>query len=652
MKFQIRICTVAALVAASLLASTGQLTAASDKEREYIRVLQSDAPKAEKAITCKRLAVYGSAEAVPAISPLLLDKELTSWARIALEAIPGPESEQALLNALQKAEGRTLIGIINSLAVKGAEQAVPALVTKMDAPGSDVAGAAAIALGKIGGPEATKALVKTLETAPDALRPAVAHGCILAAEGWLKQEKMGQARRVYDLVREANVPQQRRLEAIRGSILARGRQGIPLLLEQLQATDEDLLSIGLRTARELPGAAVTKALAEELSRTAEDRQPLILLALADRGDASAVPAIVKAARSGSTAVSLAAVGVLEKLGNASTVPVLLDMTVSQDANLSQAAKNALTRLPGGNIDGLLQERLASADGKVRQVLLELVGKRQIRSALPLVTRGMEDKDAGVRAAAIEALSLMGTDAEAVALVKRLQNPAAKGDRANIEAALLAISGRSGANGAAQLLPLTSSQDPEVRVIGLHALAAAGGPQALSTIKAAVEDQDGTVQDEAVRTLSSWPNTWPEDQAIAEPLLALAKSGKKTSHQVLAVRGFLQHLQSARDLKPEDKVRNIDTVLPLLRRAEEKRLAVPILQSVPTADSLDLLANLAGDPAVADDAAAAMVRIAGSKNQPISREVREKALKTALEKSGNADTKQRAEKLLGDLRQGS
>src|SRR4051794_2103484 len=56
----------------------------AEKERGYIAVLQSNAPPAEKAITCKRLAVYGSEAAVPALAPLLLDPELASWARIAL----------------------------------------------------------------------------------------------------------------------------------------------------------------------------------------------------------------------------------------------------------------------------------------------------------------------------------------------------------------------------------------------------------------------------------------------------------------------------------------------------------------------------------------------------------------------------------------
>ena len=65
------------------------------------------------------------------------------------------------------------------------------------------------------------------------------------------------------------------------------------------------------------------------------------------------------------------------------------------------------------------------------------------------------------------------------------------------------------------------------------------------VKQAVEDRDESVQDEAVRTLSSWPNTWPEDEAIAEPLLNLAKASTKPNHKVLAMRGYLQFLEGTR-----------------------------------------------------------------------------------------------------------
>src|SRR5215471_3618313 len=77
-------------------------TNSAEKERSLVAVLRSDAPPDEKAITCKRLAVYGTEAAVPALAPLLLDPELASWARIALEVIPGNAADEALRSAIPK----------------------------------------------------------------------------------------------------------------------------------------------------------------------------------------------------------------------------------------------------------------------------------------------------------------------------------------------------------------------------------------------------------------------------------------------------------------------------------------------------------------------------------------------------------------------
>ena len=52
---------------------------AAKDQQKLIAVLRSDAPAAEKAITCKRLAIYGGPEAVPALAPLLADEKLSSW---------------------------------------------------------------------------------------------------------------------------------------------------------------------------------------------------------------------------------------------------------------------------------------------------------------------------------------------------------------------------------------------------------------------------------------------------------------------------------------------------------------------------------------------------------------------------------------------
>ena len=155
-----------------------------------------------------------------------------------------------------------------------------------------------MALGRIGGTEAAKALTESLTTAPEAVRPDVAEGCILCAERFIAQGKRPEAVKLYDTVRAANVPRNRQLEAIRGAILARQSAGLPLLLEQLRSPDKALFGIGLRTARELPGRDVTEALAAELAACSPDRQSFLLLAMADRTDDAVMPAVLQAAGSG------------------------------------------------------------------------------------------------------------------------------------------------------------------------------------------------------------------------------------------------------------------------------------------------------------------------------------------------------------------
>jgi len=623
--------------------------AADVKQRDLIAVLQSDAPKSEKAITCKKLVIYGTEQCVPALAPLLADKELASWARIALEAIPGTAADTALRNALGKLEGRLLVGVINSIAVRRDVGAVDTLVQKLDDANASVASAAAVALGHIGGEKAAKALTQSLTNAQGEVRSAAAEGCILCAEQFMAQNKTADAVKLYDTVRKADVPDQRHLEAIRGAILARQSDGLPLLIEQLRSEDKKRLGIGLRTARELGGRNVTEALAVEMNRLNPDRRPLLLLALADRSDSAVLPTVHKAAQSGPKELRITAINILIRLGDVSCVPVLLEAATEDDAGLKQAAMETLVRLPGKDVDADMLARLPQARGKLQQVLIELAGQRQISEALPVVASSLHDVDAEIRGTAVRTISIIGQDQQTAELVKLLQNTKNSSERQDIRKALLAISGRCGAKCIPHLKPLTQSRDNELNMIGLRALAIIGGSDALMTVKSAIESAEPPVQDEAVRILSNWPYNWPEDSEAGQALLMLATSAKKMSHQVLGLRGYLQYIRSNKKLSNEQKVARIKDMLSHIKRPEEKQQAIAVLGEAPSAIALELLTSLAEEPAVVEEAYSAIVRIAGQDIPGVSRDQRRQVLQTVAEKSRNDGTKQRARKILRGLR---
>jgi len=617
----------------------------SAKEREFIAVLQSDALPGDKAIACKRLAIVGSPAAVPVLAPLLSDEDLASWSRIALEAIPGSEADQVLREAMGRVRGLLLVGVINSIGNRQDAKAVEGLAAHLNNSDPDVVAAAGLALGRIGGSSAAKALESALPRVSAVARSEVAEGCILCAEGFLAEGNSAEAVRLYDLVRGATVFKPRVLEATRGAILARGTAGLPLLLEQLRSSDKDALSVGLRTARELPGLEVTEALVAEVGRAVSGRQGLVLMAVGDRDDSTVLPAVTRLAGKGSPEVRIVAVGILERRGDLDSLPALLDAAIDDPEELAETAQLALARFGGAEVDTELLAALESAEGELQQVLIDLAGLRGIERAVPKVVAYVDDPNPGIRRASIATIGALGTTAQMPALVRQLPEAENPRDRADLEKALVAIAGREGSVSAPALLPLLTVENSTARMVGLHALAAAGGAEALAAVVKAIGDVEESVQDDAVRTLVSWVSTWPGDSGVAEPLLALAKSGRKTSHKVQGLRGYLQYLREDQAIDGGRKMSAVESVMPLVQRPEEKRLVISVLGTIPTADSLELLISFTEDAATMEEACLAIVNIAGGPRLAAgAAEVRRKALQTVLDRSENNRTRRKAREL--------
>jgi HEAT repeat protein len=657
MKFPIRCASLIAwpfsfLVIVIALAAAGcagpSASSQQQQERALIQALRSDAPPDQKAITCKKLAIYGTDAAVPALAPLLADERFASWARTALEAIPGPASDKALRTAAGKLHGKLLAGVVNSIGVRRDAAAVSLLARLLNDSDPAVASAAAVSLGKIGGPKAARALRSALGNAPESVRPAVAEGCVRCAENFLADAKNADAILLYDAVRQAAVPEPKILEGIRGAILARGSAGVPLLLEQLNSNDRSRFNIGLRVARELPGSAATEAVAGAYRAAAPDRQPLLLLALADRGDAAATAVVTEAAANGGKQTRRAAIAILDNAGDSSALPVLLKDASDQDPDISQPSLAALVRLPGSDVDAQLSDRLGDSSGRMRQTLMTIAARRGIEKALPLIVQSVGDAEAETRDAAVQALTTLGGSNEVAALAQALEKSDNPAERAHVQKGLVTLSGRIGTNGVPSLLPLLRSAEPENRKGALRALAAAGGNDALAAVAAATKDKDPSCQDEAVHALSTWPNAWPEDEAVMEPLLRTAKTDTNSSHVILALRGYLEFLLGNEKLKSEDKLARVREVIPLLQRPQEKLTAIAVLQAIPSPAALELLEAFASEPAVADDACAALVQAATQNAPSISPDLRRIALQLAVQISTNEEIKRKAGEALKHL----
>ena len=576
-------------------------------EKELLAVLRSaDSPAAEKAITCKRLAIHGTSVAVPDLARLLPDPQLSSWARIALEAIPGPEADEALRNAADTAslEGILLVGVINSIGVRRDAGSALVLSARLKDEDPEVASAAAVALGRIGNDSATKTLRDMLASAPAKVRSAVAEGCVLCAERLHAGGDGAQAVEIYDEVRKADVPKQRMIEATRGAILARNQDGIPLLLEQFRSSDKAFFQLALGTVREFPGSEVDKVLAKEIDQAPPERAALIVQSMADRPETVVVSAVLKAAEEGPKPVRLSALEALGRVGDASCLDALLAIAVDADADLSLAAKESLVDLPGEKIDKQIVAMLPKADGKSYPLVLEIVGQRRI-AAVPEVLAAVKHSDKAVRGAALTTLGEIVSLDQLPILVNQAISPTNPEDVAVAGQALKAASVRMPDREACatQLTAALDRAPAEAKTPLLEIIAEVGGTKALKTLAIAAKSDDPELQDAGSRLLGKWNSV-----DAAPVLLDLAGTAPEEKYQIRAIRGYIGIVRKFAMPEPE-RVEMCRKALENADRPAEKQLVLDVLKLYPSMASLRLATEMIEEPALKAPATEAALVIA-------------------------------------------
>ncbi|MDF1746536.1 MAG: HEAT repeat domain-containing protein, partial [Gimesia sp.] len=152
-----------------------------------VKVLNSNKDTYAKAMACRRLAAIGDQSAVESIAKYLGDEKLATYARSALENIPGKASSAALRGALKNVQGNQLVGVINSISKRKDSQATSDLIPLLSDKNTKVAFAAAHALGSIGTKPAANALLAAIGKGDKKLQGEVGFGCLMCARSLAKQ---------------------------------------------------------------------------------------------------------------------------------------------------------------------------------------------------------------------------------------------------------------------------------------------------------------------------------------------------------------------------------------------------------------------------------------------------------------------------------
>jgi HEAT repeat protein len=569
----------AVAIASLLICLLGKPAVGGEDAAALLKVIQSAATAdVDRANAFEKIGDLAGDEAVEPLASYLSDKKWSHYARFALQKMPGQQVTAALVKSLDSLPVDLKIGVIVTIGRRHDPAAIAALAKYLADPEASIADASANALGAIGTSESTAVLQAALAAATDpARRASLGAALLFAGQRLVQAGQATEAVAVFDLLRGAEVPASCRVAATQNAILARGAEGVELLVEQLKSLDRDYFEVGLAAARVLPGDGTTERVLDVLAKeTVPGRQVLLIQALVDRRDKRALPAMLSYLQGESPTVRLAAIGGVGVLGDGSSVETLLSVA---DGATADAALEALTALPGADVNSALIQAARGSD-KVA-IAVRVLGKRRVSEAADRLFE-LAQSDAG--ADSLEAIVALGAVApedrflELIALLKAARSAERKA--ALQEAVHGAITRSTRPDVCAEtlgaMIPGSEGADREYL---FEQVRTAGGAKAVALMRQFALGPDEALQDAATKMLGEWLS------ADAGPvLLEVARGNGKYANRALG--GYIRLFRQF-ELPETERVAMAAEALKVASRPTERNAALEAMTRFPCVGTFEL-----------------------------------------------------------------
>jgi len=578
-------------------------------ETELLKALNSAKATFEcKQFVCRMLRRIGTDASVDSLAKLLTDKKLSNMARFALQGMSGDAVDKVLRDALSKTSGEIRVGMIGTIAARGDKKAVAAMGKLASDKNSETARAAIAALGKIGGPQAAKALDSA--TIAKDLQNVADDAALSCAESLLPDVDAKLAASIYKKMFDKNKSTAVRIAALGGIARSDKSAAAPIIASLLSGKDLTMQRLAAKLINEVPGPEATKTFAGKLPTLPADVQVIVITALATRGDKTAAPAVTKAASSDNADVRTAALEALGSLGDASNVGILTE-ALATGGDAGNAAAGSLTRIRGDGVGKAIVKALGSDNKSVRASLLKILAARREKDATAAVlTAAGSDKESEVRRAAYKALGTLGEQTDVPKMASLLVSSSSSSDQAGLAAAILQVSERSN-DATARSAPIISAlgkADDKAKAVLLVVLSRLAGDKAYSAVKAQLASGSDDVKKAAVRAMAAWPDATP-----ADALLGVAKSDSDKARQVMAMRGYIRVVTIVGEDKPtaavcKTKTDLLSKGLKVATGSAEKKQILAALATFPCPDGLAVAKGCTGDKDLAKEAKLAISKI--------------------------------------------
>ena len=560
---------------------------------------------AARQYVCLQLRQVGTPAEVPVLGRLLAGPETSEMARYALEAIPGDESLAALRGGLAASKGKTLVGVVNSLAARKDAGSVEALQGLAESKDEQVASAALWALGNIANDQAAEFLCARAEKAGISTPPSLAVPLVRCADALAGAGKKDQAKAIYEKLSAAGQARGVRRAALEGLLRLPGKPTGETVLTWFSDADPDRRLVAAAHLGAVPDEQLDKLTLRLANLPDAAKLALVELLTARRGR-EVLPLVMSMARSDKPDLRLAGVRCLGLVGDASAIPFLLD-TLAAGGPPAEAAQDALQRLPRKEVGPALLDALQSRPAARAGVIEVLKRLRYYEAIDPLVVIAAQE-DPAVYGPALDGLrGIADPDkTDTPRLVKLLLATPRGRHRDEVEKTILIVCEKlpKGADRAGPVLAALANVDPSQAPDYLPLLGRLGGPKALKIIQSALESTDPQVQEAAIRALCNWP-----DAAVADKLLEIAGGSDNKAFSQWALRAYVRVVTLQSDRPEARTLAMLESAMKLAQKPEDRQLIVRRAATVRIMEAVDWIAGYLDDSAVAQAACEAIVELA-------------------------------------------
>ncbi|MCP4641204.1 MAG: hypothetical protein GY851_12255 [bacterium] len=559
---------------------------------------------ANKAWIFEQLRAVATREQIPMLAESLTDEKLSHAARLVLEAMPHPEAVTALRDALGATSGAAKMGIAESLGRRRDAESAPLVAALLRDENPVMASAAALALGRIGGPVAIKQLKATLVGGVEGVfEAAVLEGLLHCAESLCAEDEKA-AHALYGEILPAAAQDHQVTAALRGTILTGGDEAAGIAVSALLKDTPAGWAAALPAVREIDGAEATQAFSSIIARVPEGVLVGLIEALGQRGDSAAAPAVAAMLKNDDPEARSTAIATLSLIGDGSSVPALAEMAAHGSKTERAQAAEALAQLNTPDVPTALQALAQGDEAAVVVAVAIAMGDRREPVAVPVLRELARHGDGGVRGAAALALAEVGDASDTELLCTCAADAEEAKERGEAERALIALGRKLDAPEpfVETVLSRLEKGNPELRCALLRVCGEFRNPRMVQALGRALDD-DATVRDAAVRALAD-----SKDPGAVEHLLTVAETAQDLTQSVLALRGIAR-LASGDALEETVRGKALQRAITVATRADEKKLLLGALGGCHTTDALKCAEAHLEESDIVAEAAMAWSRIA-------------------------------------------